>query len=120
MDSRAGGVKGTITALARRPRRSPDLADAWLERGRVKVESDRPREALKDLKRALALKADPARCHYNLAVVYRARGDRAQAMQHARKALASRPGHAGARELLDSLLQDMKKATGGKDIKLDQ
>ena len=82
---------------------APDLADAWLQRGLVLAKARRLDDALHDLHRAVELGGDPARCHYNLAQVYRARGETAQAVRHARQALQSQPGHAGARQLLEAL-----------------
>lgn len=81
----------------------PDMGPASLERGVGLYEAGRFREAMVDFDHALANGVDPATVHFNRALVLRALHNNQQAIQEARQALAYRPRHSGALELLARL-----------------
>jgi tetratricopeptide (TPR) repeat protein len=83
----------------------PCLAPAALNRGLLHFRAGRHPEALRDLRQALTLGADPAAVHYNLALVYLAQHDRQAARDSVARALAANPEHAEARRLRDELRQ---------------
>jgi serine/threonine protein kinase/tetratricopeptide (TPR) repeat protein len=81
----------------------PGLAPAALNRGLLHYREGRHTDAVADLERALEGGADPARVHYNLALVRLARGDRDAARRHARLALDRDPANAEVRALAERL-----------------
>lgn len=82
----------------------PKLTDAVLNRGILSYEARRFDQSIADFERALTTTKDAAalgRIRYNLALAYLARGDRAEAISSADKALAH--GYDEARALRDKL-----------------
>jgi serine/threonine protein kinase/tetratricopeptide (TPR) repeat protein len=70
--------------------RDPRLAEAYLDRAILKYRTGRPADAVDDLQRALSCPIDRERegqVHFNLALAYRALGDRATADAEARRAV---------------------------------
>src|SRR5262249_3286597 len=59
--------------------------------------------AFADLRRALECGANAAEAHFNLALVHRARGDRAAALASVEQALQAAPQHADALALREAL-----------------
>lgn len=70
-----------------------------LRRGMLLGRLGRHEQALQDLARALELGADPATVHYQRALVFLARDDRAAAATSVQEALRHHPQHADALEL---------------------
>jgi Tfp pilus assembly protein PilF len=87
-------------------RLDPKLAPAALNRGLLHYEGQRFAEAAADFRLALDHGADPATVHYNLALVYRAQGNRPAAEESLRRALYHQPKHDAARQLQDSLRRE--------------
>ena len=83
------------------------LTKALLNRGILSYKSGRYPDAIADFRRALNTASDPdtlGRVHYNLALTYLARGNRASARAHAEKAAAN--GNDDARRLHDQLRRE--------------
>jgi tetratricopeptide (TPR) repeat protein len=81
----------------------PDLAAAALNRGILHLQAGAYARASDDLLYALRRGADGAAVHFNLALVERARGDRAAALTNLRSALLHNPRHADALDLFRRL-----------------
>jgi tetratricopeptide (TPR) repeat protein len=84
-------------------RLDPHLGSAALNRGLLHHEAQRYALARTDLERARALGVDPATVHYNLALVYLAKANRAAAAASVREALEYNPDHREARQLQEQL-----------------
>ena len=85
----------------------PSLTSALLNRGILAYKNGRHDDAIADFRQALSAASDApttGRIHYNLALVYFARGDRARALASAQEALGR--GHDAARELSDRLRRE--------------
>jgi tetratricopeptide (TPR) repeat protein len=87
----------------------PGLAPAALNRGILHYRARRYPQSLRDLNRALALQANPAVVHFNVALVYLAQGDRDAARASLEAALKADPRHSEARALRDRLLHRVRE-----------
>jgi serine/threonine protein kinase/Flp pilus assembly protein TadD len=101
--ARLGETDRALQDYERALQLEPGLAAAALNRGILHFEAKRYPAALADLHRAQVAGADPAVISYNLALVYRASGDRAAALVNVRQALQHQPDYAEARQLLEAL-----------------
>lgn len=81
----------------------PNLPAALLNRGILHLQRKQYPAALADMSKALASGADPAATHFNLARVYLAQKNSAEATLHLRQALQATPDHREATELLRRL-----------------
>jgi tetratricopeptide (TPR) repeat protein len=81
----------------------PRFAAAALNRGIVHFREKRYGEAIVDFEHALRDGANPAAVHYNLALVYREKGDHERALASAKRALESDASHQDAQALADQL-----------------
>jgi serine/threonine protein kinase len=81
----------------------PRLADAAMNRGIVHFEMRHYSQAVSDLQQAAPRATDKSVVYYNLALVYRAQGDFANARASIRKSLALDPENPDARELAGRL-----------------
>jgi serine/threonine protein kinase/lipoprotein NlpI len=81
----------------------PDFAEAALNRGLLHLREKRLDLAEADFRRAIAKGADPARSHYQLALVSLARNDRAGAVSHLNECRRFDPAHQPAAALLSKL-----------------
>jgi tetratricopeptide (TPR) repeat protein len=81
----------------------PNLAEAALNRGLVHLRQKHLDAAEADFQRALKKGADPARSHYQLALVCLARGDRAGAVSHLNEVRRLNPSNQPAGALLEKL-----------------
>jgi len=83
----------------------PKLGQAALNRGLLHFLDKRPERAIRDLELALRNGADAATVHYNLALVYLSKDDRASALSNLHEALQESPQHREARQLQEKLLR---------------
>jgi tetratricopeptide (TPR) repeat protein len=81
----------------------PGLAAAWLNRGLLHFRRKDFGRAAADLQAALEHGADPARVHYDLALVHLGGWNHSAARLHLREALRVDPNHRRARDLLERL-----------------
>ncbi len=84
-------------------KRVPTSSQAMLLSAVAKRLMERPREAIADLTHALELGANPAECHLQLTLCWKALGDKGQAISHAEKVRELDPGSTEAFFLLTEM-----------------
>lgn len=93
--------------------RDPQLAEAYLARGRAFMKKQSYRQALEDLLQAAELGPDLPGLQMQLVAAHRALGYVAEALELCRQALQQQPDNAYYRRLHDELSTEMDSRSGG-------
>lgn len=106
----AGKHKQAVPLLEGLTERDPDNPAVWTNLGAaylgnpIVASDEQQHKAIEAFRRALVLDSQAPSVHYNIGLIHRDRGDREEAIEMFRQALAVNPEDADALSMLDRLL----------------